>query len=85
MFEQYPKASYLYEDLIEFTHTLTPEEHKGFAGFFFPKYMKNDGVDFIFHDIITRKKFIWFKQKHTGIYQFKTGVFSSYLGENMCF
>ena len=84
MFEQYPKASYLYEDLIEFTHTLTPEEHKGFAGFFFPKYMKNDGVDFIFHDIITRKKFIWFKQKHTGIYRFKTGVPFPLILEKIC-
>ena len=56
MFEQYPKASECYDDLLEALGPLNAEQHKAFAQLMFPKYMENDGVNFIFNDNFALKQ-----------------------------
>lgn len=56
MFEQYPKASEWYDGLLEALEPLNAEQHKAFAQLMFPKYMENDGVNFIFNDKFALKQ-----------------------------
>lgn len=50
MFEQCPIASDRCYVLLKALELLDAQQHKTFAQLMFPKYMKNDGVNFIFND-----------------------------------
>ena len=88
MFEQYPFAKSNYKYLLDFLPLLTPERHKEIAELLFPKYMLNDGKDFIFNKNITRREYTWYSEVY-GVYEFvdepnsTKDIFKETIGNNI--